>query len=106
MSTLMELTVVLLICPAALATWADARYPKLRPREIRRTTIHLGMTGLIAFVAMKPLLGEIFHAPVRPRRTSHRALHLLHRHHVLPDGVAVGHAARDRDRAHPPLTHT
>jgi hypothetical protein len=60
MSTLMELTVVLLICPAALATWADARYPKLRPREIRRTTIHLGMTGLIAFVAMKPLLGEIF----------------------------------------------
>ncbi len=60
MSTLMELTVVLLICPAALATWADARYPRLRPREIRRTTIHLGITGLIAFVAMKPLLSEIF----------------------------------------------
>src|SRR6266487_4638840 len=27
MSTLMELTVVLVLCPAALAIWADARYP-------------------------------------------------------------------------------
>ena len=60
MSTLMELIVVLLLCPAALATWADARYPKLRPREIRRTTLHLGAIGLIAFVCMKPLMNEIF----------------------------------------------
>jgi hypothetical protein len=60
MSTLMELTVVLLICPAALATWVDARYPNLRPKEIRRTTIHLGVTGLIAFVVMKPLLNGVF----------------------------------------------
>ncbi len=60
MSTLMELTVVLLICPAALAMWADTRYPNLRPREIRRTTIHLGLTGVLAFLAMKPLLTGIF----------------------------------------------
>jgi hypothetical protein len=60
MSTLMDLTVVLLICPAALATWADARFPQLRPREIRRTTIHLGVIGVIGFVVMRPLLDEIF----------------------------------------------
>jgi hypothetical protein len=40
MSTLMELAVVLVLCPAALAIWADARYPNLRPRELRRTTVH------------------------------------------------------------------
>jgi hypothetical protein len=56
MSTLMELIVVLLICPAALAMWADTRYPRLRPRGVRLTTIHLGITGVLAFVAMKPLL--------------------------------------------------
>jgi hypothetical protein len=56
MSTLMDLTVVLLLCPAALAIWADARYPKLRPRELRRTTIHLGIGGVLAFVLMRPLL--------------------------------------------------
>jgi hypothetical protein len=56
MSTLMELTVVLLLCPAALAIWADARYPNLRPRELKRTTIHLGIGGVLAFVLMRPLL--------------------------------------------------
>ncbi len=56
MSTLMELTVVLLLCPAALAIWADARYPNLRPRELRRTTVHLGIGGVLAFVLMRPLL--------------------------------------------------
>jgi lipopolysaccharide export LptBFGC system permease protein LptF len=56
MLTLMELTVVLVLCPAALAIWADARYPNLRPRELRRTTIHLGIGGLLAFVLMRPLL--------------------------------------------------
>lgn len=56
MLTLMELTVVLLLCPAALAIWADARYPNLRPRELRRTTIHLGIGGVLAFVLMRPLL--------------------------------------------------
>ena len=60
MSTLLELTVVLLVCPAALAMWVDARYPRLRPREIRRTTIHLGITGLVAFVALRPMLSGIF----------------------------------------------
>ena len=30
MSTLMELTIVLVVCPAALAAWFDARYPSLR----------------------------------------------------------------------------
>ncbi len=60
MSTLMELIVVLLICPAALAMWADTRYPGLRPRGVRPTTIHLGVTGALAFVAMKPLLLAIF----------------------------------------------
>ncbi len=59
MSTLMELTVVLVLCPAALAIWADARYPQLRPREIRRTTIHLGIGGLLAFVGMRPMLAAI-----------------------------------------------
>jgi len=56
MSTLMELTIVLLVCPAALAAWADARYPNLRPTDLRRTAIHLGVTGLLAFVLLRPLL--------------------------------------------------
>jgi hypothetical protein len=56
MSTLMELAVVLVLCPAALAIWADARYPNLRPKELRRTTVHLGIGGLLAFVLMRPLL--------------------------------------------------
>jgi hypothetical protein len=56
MSTLMELTVVLVICPAMLAVWADARYPNLRPGEIRRTTVHLGIGGLLAVLGMRPLL--------------------------------------------------
>src|SRR6478752_8810543 len=60
MSTLMDLTVVLLICPAALAAWADTRFPQLRPREVRRTSIHLGVIGVIGFVVMRPLLNEIF----------------------------------------------
>src|ERR1700757_2271919 len=54
MSTLMELTIVLLICPAALAAWVDARYPGLRPSELRSTAIHLGVTGLLAFVVLRP----------------------------------------------------
>jgi hypothetical protein len=59
MSTLMELTVVLVLCPAALAIWADARYPNLRPREIRRTTVHLGVGGVLAFLGMRPILAAI-----------------------------------------------
>ncbi len=56
MSTLMELTVVLFVCPALLAVWADQRYPQLRPRELRRTALHLGLTGLLAFVVLRPAL--------------------------------------------------
>ena len=56
MPTLMELAVVLVLCPASLAIWADARYPNLRPKELRRTTVHLGIGGLLAFVLMRPLL--------------------------------------------------
>jgi hypothetical protein len=56
MSTLMELTIVLLVCPAALAAWFDARYPSLRPGDLRRTAIHLGVTGLVAFVLLRPAL--------------------------------------------------
>ena len=56
MSTLMELTIVLLLCPAALAAWFDARYPSLRPADLRRTAIHLGVTGLVAFVLLRPAL--------------------------------------------------
>jgi hypothetical protein len=59
MSTLMELTVVLVLCPAALAIWADARYPNLRPREVKRTTVHLGLGGLLAFLGMRPILAAI-----------------------------------------------
>jgi hypothetical protein len=59
MSTLMELTVVLVLCPAALAIWADARYPNLRPREVKRTTIHLGIGGLLAFLGMRAILAAI-----------------------------------------------
>lgn len=59
MSTLMELTVVLVLCPAALAIWADARYPQLRPREVKRTTIHLGIGGLLAFLGMRAILAAI-----------------------------------------------
>ena len=46
----------MLVCPAALAAWADARYPNLRPTDLRRTGIHLGVTGLLAFVLLRPLL--------------------------------------------------
>ena len=66
MSTLVELTIVLVLCPAALAIWADARYPNLRPSEIKRTTVHLGIGGLLAFIAMKPMLlavGEFLSGP-------------------------------------------
>jgi len=56
MSTLMELTIVLLICPAALAAWVDARYPGLRPSELRSTAVHLGVTGLLAFVVLRPAM--------------------------------------------------
>jgi hypothetical protein len=56
MSTLMELTIVLLICPAALAVWVDARYPRLRPSELRRAAIHMGITGLLAFVVLRPAM--------------------------------------------------
>ena len=56
MSTLMELTIVLLICPAALAAWVDARYPRLRPSELRRTAIPLGVTGVLAFVVLRPAM--------------------------------------------------
>ncbi|HUZ83130.1 MAG TPA: hypothetical protein VMU66_00435 [Gaiellales bacterium] len=56
MSTLVELTVVLIVCPALLAIWLDNRYPQLRPSEIRRTVVHLGVAGVIAFLLMKPLL--------------------------------------------------
>jgi hypothetical protein len=59
MSTLMELTVVLLVCPAALAAWVDARYPRLRPTQLRRVGIHLGITGLVAFVLLRPILIEV-----------------------------------------------
>src|SRR6185503_8997587 len=52
MSTLMELT-------AALAIWADARYPNLRPREVKRTTVHLGIGGLLAFLGMRAILAAI-----------------------------------------------
>jgi hypothetical protein len=66
MSILIELTVVLVLCPAALAIWADTRYPNLRPRELRRTTVHLGVGGVIAFVGMRPLLvgiGDVLSGP-------------------------------------------
>ena len=56
MSTLAELILVLLVCPALLAVWLDHRYPQLRPREIRRTAIHLGIAGVIAFLLLKPVL--------------------------------------------------
>lgn len=56
MSTIVELILVLLVCPALLAVWLDHRYPQLRPREIRRTAIHLGIAGMIAFLLLKPVL--------------------------------------------------
>ena len=56
MSTLMELTIVLLVCPTALAAWFDARYPSIRPTELRRTALHLGVTGVIAFGLLRPAL--------------------------------------------------
>ena len=56
MSTLMELTMVLVVCPALLAAWVDSRYPNLRPTELRRTALHLGITGALAFVVLRPAL--------------------------------------------------
>jgi hypothetical protein len=56
MSTLMELTIVLLVCPTALAAWVDARYPTLRPTELKRTALHLGVTGVVAFGLLRPAL--------------------------------------------------
>ena len=66
MSTLVELTLVLVVCPALLAAWVDARYPGLRPQELRRTAIHLGVTGVIAFVLLRPALlavAAVLHGP-------------------------------------------
>jgi hypothetical protein len=59
MSTLMELTIVLVVCPALLAAWADARYPTLRPQALRTTAVHLGITGLVSFVLLRPALHGI-----------------------------------------------
>jgi hypothetical protein len=56
MLLLAELTVVLVLCPAALAIWADTRYPNLRPTGLRRTTIHLGIGGMFGLVLLHPLL--------------------------------------------------
>ena len=56
MLILAELTVVLVLCPAALAIWADTRYPQLRPTGFRRTTIHLGIGGVLGLVLLRPLL--------------------------------------------------
>jgi hypothetical protein len=56
MLILAELTIVLILCPAALAIWADTRYPNLRPTGFRRTTIHLGIGGLLGLVLLRPLL--------------------------------------------------
>jgi hypothetical protein len=56
MSTLMELTIVLLVCPAALAAWVDARYPSIRPTDLRRVAVHIGITGLVAFLLLRPAL--------------------------------------------------
>jgi hypothetical protein len=56
MSTLVELTVVLVLCPAALAIWADTRYPNLRPTGLRRVTAHFGIGGVLACLLMRPLL--------------------------------------------------
>ena len=59
MSTLMELTVVLVLCPAALALLTDASYPNLRPREIPRTAVALVIVGVLAFLGMRPILAAI-----------------------------------------------
>ena len=59
MPTLIELTVALILCPAALAVWTDIRYPQLRPRDLRRTGVHLAIGVLLAFAGMRPLLGAI-----------------------------------------------
>jgi hypothetical protein len=56
MLILAELTVVLVLCPAALAIWADTRYPNLRPTGFRRTTVHLGIGGVLGLVLLRPLL--------------------------------------------------
>ena len=66
MSTLMELTVVLVVCPALLAAWLDNRYPWLRPTEMRRIGLHIGHGGLLAFVLLRPILlavAALFHGP-------------------------------------------
>lgn len=66
MTTLVELIVVLVIGPALLAMWVDARYPKLRPQELRRIAIHIGLTGLLAFVLLRPVLlgvAALLHGP-------------------------------------------
>ena len=56
MSTFVDLTLVLVVCPGLLAMWFDTRYPSLRPKELRRTALHLGATGLLAFILLKPAL--------------------------------------------------
>ncbi len=56
MLLLAELTVVLVLCPAALAIWADTRYPNLRPTGFRRTTVHLGIGWVLGLVLLRPLL--------------------------------------------------
>jgi hypothetical protein len=99
MSTLMELAVVLVLCPAALAIWADARYPNLRPKELRRTTVHLGIGGLLAFVLMRPLLVGIAEL-ARLGRPGGRYRRRVRRDHLLPHRVGLDRAPRRRGDAH------
>ena len=96
MSTLMELTVVLVVCPALLAAWLDNATPGSGRGEMRRIAIHIGLGGLLAFVVLRPLLltvGALLDGPAAQVDVVRRR---LHRHHLRHRRVAVGDAQRGR----------
>ncbi len=68
MSTLMELAVVLVLCPAALAVWADTRYPNLRPKELRRTDRAPRASAACSRLVLRPALSASRDAHGRRRR--------------------------------------
>ena len=102
MSTLMELTVVLVVCPALLAAWLDNRYPgsgrgdapDRDPHRPRRPARLRGASPLLLTVgALLP----------RPGRPGHVVRGRLHDHHLRHRRVAVGDAQHGRAGPDTPL---
>ena len=95
MSTLMELTIVLRGVPRPAGRLGGRTLPQLRPTELRRTALHLGITGAARVRLLRPALLAMAWL-LRLHRPRDRVRRRVHRHHLRADGVAVGDAQRSR----------